>query len=68
MYKPSKQTFIMEDIQEKYKCADYPNRHFAPLAYQDLYRHLEGKDENCCDAVERVGSYWNRSSHYHDSK
>ena len=41
----------MEDIQEKYKCADCPNRHFAPLTYQDLYRHLEGKDENCCDVV-----------------
>lgn len=37
--------------QKKYKCADCPNRHFAPLTYQDLYRHLEGKDENCCDVV-----------------
>lgn len=40
--------------KKKYKCADCPNRHFAPLTYQDLYRHLEGKDENCCDVV---GSY-----------
>ena len=31
--------------------SDCPNRHFAPLTYQDLYRHLEGKDENCCDVV-----------------
>lgn len=37
--------------KKKYKCADCPNRHFAPLTYQDLYRHLEGKDENCCDVV-----------------
>ena len=37
--------------KKKYKCADCPNRHFAPLTYQDLYHHLEGKDENCCDVV-----------------
>ena len=37
--------------KKKYKCADCPNRHFAPLTYQDLYRHLEGKDEYCCDVV-----------------
>ena len=37
--------------KKKFKCADCPNRHFAPLTYQDLYRHLEGKDENCCDVV-----------------
>ena len=37
--------------KKKYKCADCPNRHFAPLTYQYLYRHLEGKDENCCDVV-----------------
>ena len=37
--------------KKKYKCADCPNRHFAPLTYQDLYRHLEGKDENCCDVI-----------------
>ena len=37
--------------KKKFKCSDCPNRHFAPLTYQDLYRHLEGKDENCCDVV-----------------
>lgn len=37
--------------KKKFKCADCPNRHFAPLNYQYLYRHLEGKDENCCDVV-----------------
>ena len=37
--------------KKKYKCADCPNRHFAPLTYQDLYRHLEGKDENSCDVI-----------------
>ena len=37
--------------KKKFKCAVCPNRHFAPLTYQDLYRHLEGKDENCCDVV-----------------
>lgn len=37
--------------KKKYKCADCLNRHFAPLTYQDLYHHLEGRDENCCDVV-----------------
>lgn len=37
--------------KKKFKCTDCPNRHFAPLTYQDLYRHLEGRDENCCDVV-----------------
>ena len=37
--------------KKKFKCADCPNRHFAPLTYQYLYSHLEGKDENCCDVV-----------------
>ncbi len=37
--------------KKKFKCADCPNRHFAPLTYQDLYHHLEGRDENCCDVV-----------------
>lgn len=34
-----------------HKCADCPNRDFAPLSYHDVYRHLEGRDENCCDVV-----------------
>ena len=37
--------------KKKFKCADCPNRKFSPLTYQDIYRHLEGKDENCCDVV-----------------
>ena len=28
----------------KYKCADCPNRQFAPLAYNDFFNHLAGKD------------------------
>lgn len=37
--------------KKKYKCAICPNRNFAPLTTQDMYRHLEGKDEYCCDVV-----------------
>lgn len=37
--------------KKAYKCAECPNRNFAPLTSQDIYRHLEGKDENCCDVV-----------------
>ena len=28
-----------------------PNRNFASLTNQDIYRHLEGKDENGCDVI-----------------
>lgn len=37
--------------KKKYRCAICPNRNFAPLMTQDMYRHLEGKDEYCCDVV-----------------
>ena len=37
--------------KKTYKCAECPNRYFTPLTSQDVYRHLEGKDENCCDVV-----------------
>jgi len=37
--------------KKKYRCAICPNRNFAPLTSQDMYRHLEGKDEYCCDVV-----------------
>lgn len=37
--------------KKTYKCTECPNRDFAPLTSQDVYRHLEGKDENCCDVV-----------------
>lgn len=30
--------------KRKYKCADCPNRQFAPLTYTDFYNHLAGKD------------------------
>ena len=37
--------------KKKYRCAICPNRNFAPLTTQDMYRHLEGKDESCYDVV-----------------
>ena len=37
--------------KKKYRCAICPNRNFAPLTTQDMYCHLEGKDEYCCDVV-----------------
>lgn len=37
--------------KKQYKCAECPNRNFAPLTKQDIYRHLEGKDENGCDTI-----------------
>ncbi len=30
--------------KRKYKCADCPNRQFAPLTYNDFFNHLAGKD------------------------
>lgn len=37
--------------KKKFKCADCPNRQFAALGYQDIFRHLEGRDENACDVI-----------------
>lgn len=37
--------------KKKYKCSECPNREFQPLGYDDIYRHLEGKDPNCRDVV-----------------
>ena len=31
--------------KRKYKCADCPNRQFAPLSYGYIYNHFAGKDE-----------------------
>lgn len=31
--------------KRKYKCADCPNRQFAPLSYIHLFNHLAGKDK-----------------------
>lgn len=30
--------------KRKYKCADCPNRQFAPLTYNDYFNHLAGRD------------------------
>lgn len=37
--------------KKKYKCAECPNREFQPLDYDDIYRHLEGKDPNGRDVI-----------------
>ena len=37
--------------KKKYKCAECPNREFQPLGYNDIYRHLEGKDLNGRDVI-----------------
>lgn len=37
--------------KKKYKCAECPNRELQPLGYNDIYRHLEGKDPNGRDVV-----------------
>ena len=37
--------------KKNHKCAECPNRNFATLTNQDIYRHLEGKDENGCDVI-----------------
>ena len=30
--------------KKKYKCAECPQRQFPPLTYEDIYKHLEGKN------------------------
>lgn len=37
--------------KKKYKCADCPNREFQSLGYDDIYRHLEGRDPDGRDVV-----------------
>lgn len=37
--------------KRKYKCAECPNRLFAPLTNADVYRHLEGKSADCRDVI-----------------
>ena len=37
--------------KKKYKCADCPNRKFAPLSYNYIYNHLAGKDEQGRDVI-----------------
>lgn len=37
--------------KQRYKCADCPNRQFAPLTYNDIYNHLAGKDPHARDVI-----------------
>ena len=37
--------------KKKYKCAECSNRHFSPLTYDDVYKHLEGKNTNGEDVI-----------------
>ena len=37
--------------KRKFKCAECPNRQFAPLTDNDFYRHLEGKDADGRDVI-----------------
>lgn len=37
--------------KRKYKCTECPNRQFKELSYEDVYKHLEGKDINGCDVI-----------------
>ena len=37
--------------KKKQKCTECPNRKLQPLGYDDIYRHLEGKDSNGRDVI-----------------
>ncbi|MBQ0118547.1 MAG: DEAD/DEAH box helicase family protein [Bacteroidales bacterium] len=37
--------------KKKYKCAECPNRQFAHLSYNDIYKHLQGKNEHGRDVI-----------------
>lgn len=37
--------------KKKYKCAQCPSRQFKGLEYEDIYRHLEGRDAEGCDVI-----------------
>lgn len=50
--------------KRKYKCADCPNRKFAALTYDDIYKHLEGKDEYGRDVVGAYAILENGTCHF----
>ena len=37
--------------KKQHKCAECPNREFEPLTSEQIYRHLEGKDELARDVI-----------------
>lgn len=37
--------------KKKYKCSECPHREFQTLGYNDIYRHLEGRDINGRDVI-----------------
>lgn len=37
--------------KKKYRCAECPNRQFSVLTYDDVYRHLAGKDDDGRDVI-----------------
>ena len=37
--------------KRKFRCAECPNRQFAPLTDEDIYCHLEGKAIDCRDVI-----------------
>ena len=37
--------------KKKYRCTECPNHQFLQLTYDDIYKHLEGKDTNCRDVI-----------------
>lgn len=37
--------------KKKFKCAECPNRQFKKLAYEGVYKHLEGKSAEGCDVI-----------------
>ena len=37
--------------KKKFKCAKCPNRQFKRLEYEDIYKHLEGKNAEGCDVI-----------------
>lgn len=37
--------------KKQYKCAECPNRQLKSLAYDDYYKHLEGKNADGCDVI-----------------
>lgn len=50
--------------KKKYKCANCPNREFEPLAYEHIYRHLEGRDSDCRDVIGLYAITENNGCHF----
>lgn len=50
--------------KRRFKCAECPNRQFKALAYEDVYRHLEGKSPEGQDVIGAYAILADNTCHF----